>query len=73
MISGNSGDGIDVSSDGNVIQGNFIGTNAAGTAALGNGYRRGDRQRRVEQHDRRDGSRRGQRDLGQQRRRHRDR
>ncbi len=30
------GDGIDLTSNGNVIIGNFIGTNAAGTAALGN-------------------------------------
>ena len=37
VISGNSGDGIDISSDGNFVQGNKIGTNAAGTAALGNG------------------------------------
>ncbi len=37
VISGNSGDGIDVSSNGNFVQGNKIGTNAAGTAALGNG------------------------------------
>ena len=37
VISGNSGDGIDISSDGNLVQGNLIGTNAAGTAALGNG------------------------------------
>ena len=37
VISGNGADGIDVeSSDGVVIQGNYIGTNAAGTAALGN-------------------------------------
>ncbi|MCH9662080.1 MAG: right-handed parallel beta-helix repeat-containing protein, partial [Gammaproteobacteria bacterium] len=39
VISGNSGDGVYVSdsgTDSNVIQGNFIGTNAAGTAALAN-------------------------------------
>ncbi|MCH9664028.1 MAG: hypothetical protein K0U66_10310, partial [Gammaproteobacteria bacterium] len=39
VISGNTGDGIyvtDSGTDGNVIQGNFIGTNAAGTAALAN-------------------------------------
>ncbi len=42
VISSNSGDGIYVTgsgTDGNVIQGNFIGTNVAGTAALGNGDR----------------------------------
>ena len=37
VISGNSGDGIDILSDGNFVLGNKIGTNAAGTAALGNG------------------------------------
>ncbi len=39
VISGNDADGILIqgsSSTGNVIQGNFIGTNAAGTAAIGN-------------------------------------
>ena len=38
LISGNSGIGvqIEVNSSGNVVQGNFIGTNAAGNAALGN-------------------------------------
>ena len=39
VISGNSGDGIyltDSGTDNNVIQGNFIGTTAAGTAALAN-------------------------------------
>ena len=37
VVSGNSSDGIDISSDGNFVQGNKIGTNAAGTAVLGNG------------------------------------
>ena len=39
VISGNADDGIDidgVGTDGNVILGNYIGLNAAGTAALGN-------------------------------------
>jgi hypothetical protein len=39
VISGNNGDGIGISgsgSTGTVVQGNFIGTNASGTAALGN-------------------------------------
>ncbi|MCC6271120.1 MAG: right-handed parallel beta-helix repeat-containing protein, partial [Microbacteriaceae bacterium] len=39
LISGNGGDGIlipDASAAGNVIQGNYIGTNAAGTAVLRN-------------------------------------
>jgi hypothetical protein len=37
VISGNNFTGIFVGGSGNQIQGNFIGTNAAGTAALGNG------------------------------------
>ena len=38
LISGNAGDGVDlVASSQNVIAGNRIGTDAAGTAALGNG------------------------------------
>ena len=37
LISGNTFAGIEISGNGNVIQGNFIGTNAAGTAALPNG------------------------------------
>jgi parallel beta-helix repeat protein len=41
LISGNTGAGVDISypndSSGNRVQGNLIGTNAAGTAALGNG------------------------------------
>jgi hypothetical protein len=39
IISGNSGDGIDITGPGtmaNLIQGNYIGTDATGTAALGN-------------------------------------
>ncbi len=42
VISSNTSDGIYVTgagTDGNVIKGNFIGTNVAGTAALGNGDR----------------------------------
>jgi len=39
VISGNGSDGVEISGSGatgNVVQGNFIGTNAAGTAAVGN-------------------------------------
>lgn len=36
LISGNSGSGIRISSSNNTVQGNFIGTNAAGNAALRN-------------------------------------
>ena len=39
IISGNAGDGVDIggiSTKGNVVEGNYIGTNAAGTAALAN-------------------------------------
>lgn len=36
VISGNSTNGIEVRGTDNVIQGNYIGTNAAGTAAIGN-------------------------------------
>jgi hypothetical protein len=41
VISGNASEGLriaDKGSSGNLVQGNFIGTNAAGTAALANGY-----------------------------------
>jgi hypothetical protein len=37
VVSANAGDGISLVSSGNVVQGNRVGTNAAGTAALANG------------------------------------
>jgi Right handed beta helix region len=38
LISGNTGDGVFLyEASGDLVEGNFIGTNAAGTAALGNG------------------------------------
>lgn len=37
VLSGNIFEGIEMGGSNNLIQGNFIGTNAAGTAALGNG------------------------------------
>jgi hypothetical protein len=37
VISGNRGDGVDIYANGNIVEGDYIGTNAAGTAALGNG------------------------------------
>jgi hypothetical protein len=36
VISGNSGGGVDISASGVALQGNYIGTNAAGTSALAN-------------------------------------
>jgi parallel beta-helix repeat protein len=36
LISGNQHDGVDIRSTGNLVQGNFIGTDVHGTAALGN-------------------------------------
>lgn len=36
VISGNGSQGISIDSNGNLVQGNFIGTNSAGSAALGN-------------------------------------
>jgi hypothetical protein len=37
LIAANAGSGIDLCSNGNLVQGNFIGTDATGLAALGNG------------------------------------
>jgi Ca2+-binding RTX toxin-like protein len=40
VLSGNTGEGVDMSGNGttgNLVEGNYVGTNAAGTAALGNG------------------------------------
>jgi hypothetical protein len=37
LISANGGDGIEIIADGTQVQGNLIGTNGSGTAALGNG------------------------------------
>ena len=37
VISGNMSHGLEIGGSGNVVQGNFIGTNPAGTAAIGNG------------------------------------
>ena len=36
VISGNTSDGIDIASRNNRVQGNYIGTDVSGTAALGN-------------------------------------
>ncbi len=36
LISGNSADGLDVNTSGNLVEGNFIGTEKTGSAALGN-------------------------------------
>jgi titin len=37
IISGNGGDGIDLDGSANLVQGNYIGTDATGTQAIGNG------------------------------------
>lgn len=38
IISGNTGNGVTLHGTNNFVQGNYIGLNAAGTAAIGNGY-----------------------------------
>jgi hypothetical protein len=38
LISGNAGDGIIITGSGNAVQGNFIGTDASGTAPLANNH-----------------------------------
>lgn len=37
VVSGNLSNGVEVGGNDNLVQGNFIGTNASGTAAIGNG------------------------------------
>ena len=39
VISGNGSDGLEISGNGNLVQGNYIGTNAAGTAEIENGQK----------------------------------
>ncbi|HTB83122.1 MAG TPA: M12 family metallopeptidase [Candidatus Sulfotelmatobacter sp.] len=36
VVSGNSGDGVDITGNNNAVWGNFVGLNAPGTAAIGN-------------------------------------
>ena len=66
IISGNSYAGVNIqSSTGILVAGNYIGTNAAGTAAHGQcAGRRLDLHRFLRQYDRRNGCRRRQRHLG---------
>ena len=70
VISGNRSDGVRIVSTsqgtatGNVVEGNYIGTDASGATPGQRRQRRG-HHRRVEQHDRRDDRRRPQRHLGQ--------
>ena len=69
VISGNLGVGVYISdsgTSGNVVEGDYIGTNAAGTAAVFNENRRpGHRRRGDLQHRRRDHGRRPRRHLRQ--------
>ena len=70
VISGNGGDGVGVGDglgSGNMILGNYIGTNAAGTAAVPNNGDGIGRRRGSNNIDRRHRTRRRQRDLGQMR------
>ena len=68
VISGNGyGVFIAVGTNGNTVKGNYIGTDAAGTAAIPNGRGVYHLRRRPEQHRRRQQRRRAQRHLGQQR------
>ena len=56
MISGNTGDGVEITgtgTTGNVVAGNLIGTNAAGEGALGNGYNGVEIDAGAAKHDRR--------------------
>ena len=71
VISGNGGNGVYLDSSSILVEGNLIGTDAAGTAALATAARRASQLRRHEQHDRRDLRRRTERHLRQPWRRHR--
>ena len=71
MINDFAGVGISIATTDNTVASSYIGTNAAGTAAdRADGWRYFDHG--GQQYDRRHGHRRGQRHLGQHRRRRRD-
>ena len=65
VISGNSGDGLLLDGAQNLVQGNYIGTNAAGNAAIANGLQGVYLAHRAEQHHRRHVRGRCQRHLRQ--------
>ena len=70
VISGNAGDGVDdIGANSNLIAGNWIGTNADGTAALANAGDGVYVDDELVRHDRRNVARRGQPDLRQRRQR----